>query len=184
MDCPPPVEALATFTRANQEWFWEGRTHQAAALYEQAAHLGSGDPVILFQSARVQWALGRVDAARSTLEKALSQSNRLSQLGVDRLAKFKGQLTRGAHARLPGRVRPDDLDVDRLGQTSLTPAEWHELATAAEERGAYGVAFFARDRAKGPITVIDEEKEQWELTKKAESELALLDSMRECKDGP
>ncbi len=65
-------------------------------------------------------------------------------------------------------------------RVSLSPSEWSALAEAAEERGVYGVAFFARGRAKGPITVIDEEKDEWELVKRAESELTLLDAMREC----
>jgi len=181
MDCPPSNEVLQIFANANQHWFWDGRTHQAARLYEQAARLSAADPVILFQTARAEWALGRVDAARTTLDKALAQTTRLSQLGVDKLTRFKQQLAAGARTRLPGRLRPDDLDVERLERVSLSSAQWLELASAAEERGAYGVAFFARDRAKGPITVIDEEKENWTLTKKAESEISLLDSLRECK---
>ena len=183
MDCPPNAEVLAIVSSANQQWLWDGRTHKAAALYEKAARLSAADPVILFQSARAQWALGRVDAARATLNTARSRTRHLSGLGLDRLTKFERQLANGPRAKLPRQLQSDDLDVDRLEQVSLSPSEWSALADAAEERGVYGVAFFARGRAKGPITVIDEEKEEWELVKRAESELTLLDAMRECNHG-
>lgn len=175
-------EPTSAFDQANELWFWEGRSHEALRLYEQAARGAPEDAAVQFQWARAQAALGRGAAALATVENVLSRATRLGADASAQLEALRRQLASGGvQAQLPAGIQPDDLDVERLGERRLSSADWHALAHAAEQLGAYGVAMFGRQHAKGAITVIDEEKEDWELIKKAESELTLLDLLAAAK---
>jgi tetratricopeptide (TPR) repeat protein len=173
--CAMSDNARTTFDRANHLWFWEGRTHEAVRLYEKAARDAPANVAILFQLARAQWALGMAAAARATLDKARAQSAELTETGADLLARFDRQLASGSRLDLPAGLRADDLDVERLESLTLPVEDWSQLASAAQAQGAYGVALFAKNKAKGLVTIIDEEKEEWDLIKEAESTLSLLD---------
>jgi hypothetical protein len=148
----PPSEA---FEQANALWFWDGRSHAAAALYEAAARQAPNDAACQYQWRQVQWALGRGPAAAAAAE--------------------------GVTLPLPAGLQPDDLDVERLSGLTLSAAQWNVVALAAAQRQIFGVALYAQDHAKGSHVDLDEEKASWALVKRAESELARLAAMRAKK---
>jgi hypothetical protein len=146
----PPSDA---FEQANALWFWDGRSHAAAALYEAAARQAPTDAACQYQWRQVQWALGREPAVAA----------------------------QGVTLPLPAGLQPDDLDVERLSGLTLSTAQWGAVALAAAQRQIFGVALYAQDLAKGSHVDLDEEKASWALVKRAESELARLAAMRAKK---
>ena len=142
--------ASKAFEQANALWFWDGRSHAAAALYETAARLAPADAACQHQWRHVQWALGHAPAPAAA----------------------------GATPPWPAGLQAGDLDVDRLAGLSLTSAQWDAVAAAAAQRRIFGVALWAQDRAKGSHVDLDEEKAGWALIKQAESELARLAAMQ------
>lgn len=185
MNLNPPDPLPLAFQQANELWFWDGRTHQALRLYEQAAAAAPDDVAVQYQWARAQWALGRADAALATLEQALARAGpahpspaQATQATLP-LRQLKQQLGEVAPGPLPTPLQPEDLDVDRLSGVQLSAADWRAVVRAALQRAAWGVAIFAHERSKGAYTDFDEEKEGWKLVRQAEGDLSLLDLMNE-----
>jgi tetratricopeptide (TPR) repeat protein len=172
------TQAQELFEQANRLWFFEGQTHQAVDLYQQALTIVPNDPVILFQWARALWSLEQLGDARAALQKAQAHSSELSPHGVEMLKNFEKTLQRGLAfgRRLP--VRIEALDTSQLQHKTLSNDDWMAIADTAQERGMYGVALYAFEHGKGSVVSFDEEREQGALIKAARSAVASLRAMR------
>jgi hypothetical protein len=143
------------FETANRLWFREGRTSKALAAYQQALETAPSDPVVAFQLARALSAFDRVTEARTIVERASAQRDRLSPFGQRALDRLRDRLAHPRETPFPD-VPPASLDRDRLDAGALPIDDWRTIADAAAARGMHGLAVYAIDRWHGvPIDAED-----------------------------
>jgi tetratricopeptide repeat protein len=142
-------EMMSTaFENANRLWFDEGRTAAALTAYEEALHETPADPVLAFQLARVLWSMDRFDRARSLLEQAGNNRERLSEGGQSVLEMWAAKLEQPPPERPFPQLTPTLLDRDALEAGAQRDWDWRTIADAASARRMFGLAAYAIEQWK------------------------------------
>ena len=144
-----PPERSSMVEHANRLWYVEGRPLAALAQYQAAAKADPTDPVVQYQLARALWAFRRYAEARACLALARRHEDRLSTRGRELLAEEERRLAAPSAFRHDFPVPENEIDADRLAARDLSVDAWLAIGSAADERGMYGLAVAAYERAGG-----------------------------------
>jgi hypothetical protein len=165
----------SAFDTANRLWYRDGRTIRALAAYEEAARAAPSDPVIAFQLARALSAFDRRDEARTALERAESQRDRLSPFGQRAVDRLRDHLDRPLDPPYPD-LPPSSLDRDRI-ESSGPPGGWLTVARAASAREMHGLAVYALDRSNAAPIDAEDARELGQISSRRDREEALLPNL-------
>jgi hypothetical protein len=157
---------------ADRLWYLDGRAGPALALYRRAARAAPADPVAWFGLARALRAVGRADEARDALANARLHAGALSPVGREILAAEEARAAQEPAFRTE---LPDGaLDVAALEFAGISGDGWLRIASAAEERGIYGLARWAYAHAGGGRDTLEQAGEmEWQASL-AMNDLALM----------
>jgi hypothetical protein len=175
-------EALRLFVRANTLWFSEGVTHQALALYQEAATRDPTDAVTYYQLARALWALEQYERARVALTQAERHRDRLSERGQALLTAEIQHQSSPPSWRFALPIPVSELDVAHLEAKDSASIPWLDIASVAKERQMYGLAAHALRRSGGGVHVRELDEDAREIEQAAGSALNCLYVMRTPED--